>query len=86
VVEKEGNMMIDRLSFDGMHGRYYNKRVVIRDGIRKDKPFFVRLYNPNEIKTMIIRAGLELQYIYGSWEGKDFTSDAHRMIVVARKP
>jgi SAM-dependent methyltransferase len=38
VVEKEGNLMIDRLSFDGLEGRFYNKRIVIRDGVRKDKP------------------------------------------------
>jgi SAM-dependent methyltransferase len=86
VVEKEGNMMIDRLSFDSLLGRFYNKRVVFKDGVRKDKPFFVRLYNPNEIKTLLDQAGLELHHIYAGWDGKEFSSDAHRMVVVARKP
>ena len=40
VVEKEGNLMIDRMSFDSLQGRLYNKRIVFRDGIRKDKPYF----------------------------------------------
>ncbi len=86
VVEKEGNMMIDRYSFDGLQGKYYNKRVVIRDGIRKDKPYYVRLYNPSEIKTLLDQAGLELYHLYAGWEGKEFASDARRMVVIARKP
>ena len=36
VTEKEGNMMIDRHSFDCLQGRLYNRRIVIRDEIRKD--------------------------------------------------
>jgi SAM-dependent methyltransferase len=86
VVEKEGNMMIDRLSFDSLQGRFYNKRVVFRDGVRKDKPFFVRLYNPNEIKILLKQAGLELHHIYDGWEVKEYSSDTHRMVVIARKP
>jgi SAM-dependent methyltransferase len=42
VVEKESNLMIDRVSFDSLNGRSVNKRIVIRDGIRKDKPFSIR--------------------------------------------
>jgi SAM-dependent methyltransferase len=86
VVEKEGNLMIDRLRFDGLQGKYYNQRIVIRDGIRKDKPYFVRLYNPNEIKMMLAQAGLELHQTYAGWEGMEFTSDAYRLVVIARKP
>ena len=86
VVDKEGNMMIDRLSFDSIQGRFYNKRVVFRDGVRKDKPFFVRLYNPNEIQALIKQAGMELHHIYGGWDATEFSSDSHRMVVIARKP
>ncbi len=86
VVEKEGNVMIDRLSFDSIQGRFYNKRVVFRDGVRKDKPFFVRLYNPNEIQALINQAGMELHHIYGGWDATEFSSNSHRMVVIARKP
>ncbi|OGO63147.1 MAG: methyltransferase type 11, partial [Chloroflexi bacterium RBG_19FT_COMBO_47_9] len=86
VVEKEGNMMIDRLSFDSLQGRFYNKRIVLREGIRKDKPFFVRLYNPNEIKNIFTQIGLELQHIYGGWDAKEFSADSPRMVVIAQKP
>jgi SAM-dependent methyltransferase len=86
VVEKEGNLMIDRSSFDCINGRLYNKRIVIRDGVRKDKPLFTRLYNANEIKALLTQAGLELEHIYGGWEAKEFSSESHRMVVIARKP
>jgi hypothetical protein len=86
VAEKEGNLMIDRLSLDGTTGRWYNRRIVIRDGVRKDKPFFVRLYNPSEIKVLLEHAGLQLHHLYNGWEGKEFTSETRRMVVVARKP
>jgi len=51
VTEKSGELMIDRLSFDTLTGRLYNHRIVIRNGVRKDKPFFVRLYNPQNCET-----------------------------------
>jgi SAM-dependent methyltransferase len=86
VLEKEGNLMIDRTSFDNLQGRLYNKRIVFRDGIRKDKPFFTRLYNPQEIKALLTQAGLELQHLYGGMDGSEFSSGSHRMVVIARKP
>lgn len=86
VVEKEGNMMIDRLSFNRLQGRYHNMRVVFRDGVRKDKPFFVRLYNPNELQALINQAGMELHHIYGGWNATEFSNDSHRMVVIAHKP
>jgi SAM-dependent methyltransferase len=86
VMEKDENLMIDRLSFDCILGRLVNKRIVIRDGVRKDKPYFTRLYNPNEARSLINLAGLELQHLYGSWDGSDLTSESRRMVVIARKP
>ena len=85
-VEKEGNMMIDRMSFDSLHGRSYNKRVVFRDGIRKEKPFSIRLYNPNEIHGLITQAGLRLEHLYGGWEAQELTSESNPMVVIAQKP
>ena len=86
VVEKEGNLMIDRMSLDSLHGRSYNRRVVFRDGIRKEKPFSIRLYNPNEIHGLITQAGLRLEHIYGGWEAQELTSESNPMVVIAQKP
>jgi 2-polyprenyl-3-methyl-5-hydroxy-6-metoxy-1,4-benzoquinol methylase len=86
VVENEGNLMIDRISFDSVQGRLYNRRIVIRDGIRNDKPYFIRLYNPNEIQGLITQAGLILEHIYGGWEMQELTPETNRVVVIARKP
>lgn len=86
IVEKDGNMMIDQIAFDSLRGRSYNRRVVFRDGIRKDKPFSIRLYNPNEIQSLITQAGLDLMQMYGGWERKELTSESNRMVIIARKP
>ena len=78
--------MIDRNTFDRLQGRTYNRRIVIRDGIRKDKPFFIRLYNSNEFQTLLTRAGLALDHIYGGWDIQELTQASPRIVVIARKP
>jgi SAM-dependent methyltransferase len=86
VMEKEGNLMIDRHTFDGVQGRLYNRRIVYRNGIRKDKPHYVRLYSASEVSPLLTQAGLRLHHLYGSFDGQEFTSGSRRMVVVARKP
>ncbi|MFZ2095844.1 MAG: class I SAM-dependent methyltransferase [Anaerolineales bacterium] len=86
VMEKEGNLMIDRMSFDALQGRSINKRIVIRDGVRKDKPFSIRLYNPNEIRALMAQAGLALEHLYADWDGSELSTESRRMVVIARKP
>ncbi|MCJ7508009.1 MAG: class I SAM-dependent methyltransferase, partial [candidate division Zixibacteria bacterium] len=61
------------------------KRVVIRDGLRKDKPFSLRLYSPTEMKELLKRAGFKLHQIYSDWDANPFTSNSRRMIIIAKK-
>lgn len=86
VNEKNGDLMIDRGNFDTLSGRWYNRRIVIRNGIRKDKPFFVRLFNPSEIREWLTRSGLVFVQLYGGYDGKPILPDSRRMIVVSMKP
>lgn len=86
LTEKGPDFMIDRGSFDTLTGRWYNHRVVIRDGIRKDKPFFVRLYNPNEISNLIQQVGLQVDKIFGGFDSQPLTNDSQRMVIIAQKP
>ena len=86
VMEKEGNLMIDRTTFDSLSGRMVNHRIVIRNGLRKDKPFFVRLYNPNEIRDLLKQAGLEVYHMYGGWDARPVSTELRRMVIIARKP
>ncbi|MBN1220135.1 MAG: class I SAM-dependent methyltransferase [Anaerolineae bacterium] len=85
VVDKDGDLMINRLSFDALTGRFHNRRIVIRDGIRKDKPFSIRLYNATEIRDLLKRVCLEIHKILGNG-GQPLSADSSRMVVVARKP
>ena len=85
VTEKEGNLMIDRSSFDVNSGRWHNDRIYIREGKRVDAPFSVRLYNFTEIKSLLNAAGLDIQACYGNWNAQPFTGESRRMIVVAKK-
>ena len=85
VIEKGNDLMIERNSFNSATGRIYNKRIVIRNGKRKDKPFFVRIYNPTEIRDLLNKAGLSIYKMYSDWDTKSFTSDSRRMIIIAKK-
>jgi len=85
VVEKDNDLMVDMNSFDALTGRNYTKRIIIRNGVRKDAPYFVRFYNLTEIGDLLNRAGLTLCNVYENWDGKPFTSTSFRMIMVAKK-
>jgi len=85
VMEKGNDLMIERNTFDSATGRVYDKRIIIRDGKRKDTPYFVRLYNPTEIRDLLRNAGLTIYKIYGGWDAKPFTTDSKRMIIIAKK-
>ncbi len=85
VIDKDGSLIINRLSFDVLTGRYHNRRIVIRAGVRKDKPHSVRLYNSTEIRDMLKRAGLEDCKILG-YGGQPLTDQSGGMLIVARKP
>jgi hypothetical protein len=58
---------------------------VIRNGKRRDTQYFVRVYNPTEIRDLLSRAGFEIYKIYGGWDAESFTSDSRRMIILAQK-
>ena len=83
VQDKGGDLMIDRTTFDSRTGRMVNKRIVIRNGKRKDLPYTVRLYNPTEIRTLLGQAGFSNARLYGNWDGEPLTSESRRMIIVA---
>jgi SAM-dependent methyltransferase len=85
VTEKEGNLMIDRHTLDMATGRLYNRRIVIRGGVRRDKPFFIRLYNATEIRDLLCQAGMEVENIYSGWDFQPLSTESRRMVIIARK-
>ena len=85
VIEKDGDLLINRFSFDALTGRFHNRRIVIRKGIRKDKPFSIRLYNATEICRLLKGAGLvDAKLLNG--DGQPLSSTSRRIVVIASKP
>jgi SAM-dependent methyltransferase len=58
VREKDGDLLIDRNRFEPRTGRLYNDRIIIRNGQRRDSPFFLRVYSATEITALLERRGL----------------------------
>lgn len=83
VTEIGEDLMIDRISFDPIAGRSSNQRIVIRDGVRREKPFSLRLYNANEIIDLLLGAGFKKYQFYGTWDGQPITAESRRLIIVA---
>lgn len=85
VIEKGKDLMIDRNTYDKTTGRFYNKRIVIRNGIRKDKPFSLLLYNRKKMSSLLKKTGFKTVQFFSDWDSKAFTRDSRRMIVIAKK-
>lgn len=85
VTEKESNLMINRFSFDVLSGRLTNNRIIIRDGVRRDRPFSIRLYSVSEMRELLMSAGLRLEAVYAEWDGAPLEMDSPAMVVVASK-
>jgi SAM-dependent methyltransferase len=86
IAEKDGNVMIDRSSFDSLTGCMHNQRVIIRNGVRTDRPFKIRFYNPSEFSELLERAGLEVYAMYGGFDAQPVSVDSRRLVVIARRP
>jgi len=85
VIDKGGDLLINRFSFDVLTGRFHNRRIVIRNGIRKDKPFSIRLYNATEISHLLKRAGLVDYKLLGE-DSQPLSANSRRIVVIASKP
>lgn len=85
VSEKEGSLMINRFSFDVWSGRLRNDRIVIREGVRRDCPFSIRLYSLTEMRDLLARAGLVLENAYAEWDASPLEMSSPSMVVIARK-
>jgi SAM-dependent methyltransferase len=84
VIDRGDDLVINRFAFDPPTGRLHNRRVPIRDGIRKDKPFSIRLYNSAEVATLLRQAGVEDFEILGE-HGQLLSGRSQRMVVIGRK-
>jgi SAM-dependent methyltransferase len=84
VVERDGNMMIDRHAFDPLTGRSNVTRSTVRDGRVRTSQFFTRLFSFTELRDWLAGAGFGEVAGYGP-DGGPLTADSPRMIVRATR-
>jgi SAM-dependent methyltransferase len=85
ITEVGDDLMIDRISFDPLSGRSKNRRLVIRDGKTKEKPFTIQLYNANEITNQLLKVDFINIQFFSTWNGLPVDAESRRLIVVAEK-
>lgn len=86
VLEKDGDLMLDRCSFDPKSGRITNRRIYIRDGHRFDAPFSFRVYNCTEMAELLRQCEFSVERCYGDWTGEELGTRSPRLIFRAKKP
>ena len=59
IFEKEGNLLLDRCSFNERTGRMTNRRIYLKDGRTSNATFSLRLYNYTEIVALLAAAHFE---------------------------
>lgn len=67
-------------------GRVVKDVVIEEEGLTMSYRESVRLYNHHDLIGLLKTAGLNPLAAYGDYDGRDFTTDAPRCILVARKP
>jgi len=67
-------------------GRVVKDVTIHRDDETLEYTESVRLYIHNELVEMLAQSGLDVVASYGDFDGSDYTTDAPRCILVARKP
>jgi SAM-dependent methyltransferase len=85
IVERQGNFLLDRLTFDYRTGRMDNARVYLKDGRRTDAPFSIRLYNYSELNFLLEGAGFSIVDACADWAGSPMDFRARKIVVIAKK-
>jgi SAM-dependent methyltransferase len=73
--------------FDGEKKRI-NKRMVVHTPGERPRSFLesVRAYQPDEVVIGLRWAGLEVDHIFGNFQGDLYERDSERLILIGRKP
>ncbi len=84
VVERDGDLMVDRHRFDPLTCRSLVERTVVRGGRVRHFRFFARMFTFPELRDWLHAAGFSEVAGYGE-DGRPLTDEHRRMIVVARR-
>lgn len=58
VVERDGDLLVDRNRFELLTGRIVSERMIVRGGRVRRVRFFVRLFGFTELRDWLLAAGL----------------------------
>jgi SAM-dependent methyltransferase len=84
VIERDGNLMIDRSRFDPVSGRATTERVIVRDGATRAVTFSVRMFVAVELGGWLRDAGFSAVDFFDR-QGEPLTVESRRMVTVARR-
>lgn len=80
-----GLVFKERRRIDENRGRVEKTITLEKNGVVKRFEESVRLFSPDEIRGMMVAAGLKVLAVYGDFDSSEFNDDSPRMIVLAEK-
>jgi SAM-dependent methyltransferase len=85
VIEKDGDLLVERNAFDPTSGQSTIERTVTRGGVERQSTSFQRLLDFTELRGWLHDVGYEnVEALDG--EGNTLTIDSPRMTVIAQRP
>ena len=87
-VDEDGTTILEHRELDLLGSRnHVSFSIIGPDGIRRESVGHkIRLYTLTEIASMLGRAGLAIDRVFGGYDAVVYSSQSRRMIVVAKKP
>ena len=84
VLERDGDLLVDRTRFEPLTGRIVSERTIVRGGRVRRVPFFVRLFGFTELRDWLLAAGFAAVDGYGQ-DGAPLSAASRRLLVVAQR-
>jgi SAM-dependent methyltransferase len=84
VVERDGDLLVDRHRFAVESGRVESERWVVRSGKVQKTEYSVRFYTYTELRSLLLASGFTAVQAVGH-DGKPLTQETRRMIVIATR-
>jgi SAM-dependent methyltransferase len=84
VVERDGDLLVDRNRFELLTGRIVSERMIVRGGRVRRVPFFVRLFDFTELRDWLLAAGFAAVDGYDQ-DGAPLSAASRRLLVIAQR-
>lgn len=84
VVERDGDLLVDRHRFDVATGRAETERFIVRDGRVRRTRYSVRFFTFTELRDWLLEAGFSSVEAFDH-EGRPLAFETRRMIVIATR-